>query len=61
MFNNKFLFFITLGWTGTDCSLPCPTGYYGQQCKMKCVCQNGAKCGSVSGNCYCTDGFEGLL
>jgi multiple epidermal growth factor-like domains protein 10/11 len=50
------------GWTGPDCSLPCPDSYYGQGCKEKCikVSYGNQTCDHVTGTYVCRPGYIGL-
>ncbi len=67
----------TAGWRGEACNegilIPtfialaehqfyaaCPDGYYGDGCQA-CMCENGASCDHISGDCDCTAGWTGLL
>ncbi|KAF3830630.1 hypothetical protein GH733_004449 [Mirounga leonina] len=45
------------GWSGHDCNESCPTGSYGNGCRLPCTCQNGADCHSITGSCTCAPGF----
>ncbi|XP_070531712.1 uncharacterized protein [Ptychodera flava] len=36
----------------------CPSGFYGGNCKKKCVCQNNATCHPFNGACECAPGFK---
>ncbi|XP_022275797.1 N-acetylglucosamine-1-phosphodiester alpha-N-acetylglucosaminidase isoform X2 [Canis lupus familiaris] len=47
------------GWTGSNCSEACSNSSFGEDCAMKCRCQNGAACDPVWGTCTCTSGFTG--
>uniref|UniRef100_A0A7N5JIQ8 N-acetylglucosamine-1-phosphodiester alpha-N-acetylglucosaminidase n=1 Tax=Ailuropoda melanoleuca TaxID=9646 RepID=A0A7N5JIQ8_AILME len=47
------------GWTGSNCSEACSNGSFGEDCAMKCGCQNGAACDPVRGTCTCPPGFTG--
>ena len=38
----------------------CPEGYYGNGCLEECVCENGAVCDHISGDCNCSAGWKGL-
>ncbi|GFU53082.1 multiple epidermal growth factor-like domains protein 11 [Trichonephila clavipes] len=55
----SFLDVYPLGWKGGNCELPCSSDYYGQECKQKCECENGAACNPVDGSCTCTPGYKG--
>lgn len=41
-----------LGFTGSNCSSPCPPGYFGQQCRRLCDCSPGEYCDAARG-CLC--------
>lgn len=41
-----------LGFTGSNCSSPCPPGYFGQQCRRLCDCSPGEYCDAAKG-CLC--------
>ncbi|GFU53080.1 multiple epidermal growth factor-like domains protein 11 [Trichonephila clavipes] len=56
---DKVLAYGTEGWKGGNCELPCSSDYYGQECKQKCECENGAACNPVDGSCTCTPGYKG--
>ncbi|XP_046943641.1 N-acetylglucosamine-1-phosphodiester alpha-N-acetylglucosaminidase isoform X2 [Lynx rufus] len=47
------------GWTGSNCSEACSNGSFGEDCAMRCQCQNGAACDPVGGTCTCPPGFTG--
>nr|XP_025952109.1 N-acetylglucosamine-1-phosphodiester alpha-N-acetylglucosaminidase [Dromaius novaehollandiae] len=47
------------GWTGSNCSEACASGFYGDACTQKCLCQNGALCDPVHGACSCPAGYYG--
>lgn len=34
---------------GEDCSVPCPAGFYGNQCKHPCNCSSNEKCNPFAG------------
>lgn len=53
---------IFLGWTGNDCTNPCPQGYYGYGCKEKCpdVVHGNKTCDHVTGETLCRPGYVGL-
>lgn len=45
-----YLYYISFsGWTGKDCSKPCPVGKYGFNCTQSCQCANGEKCRAHDG------------
>ncbi|ENN83340.1 hypothetical protein YQE_00301, partial [Dendroctonus ponderosae] len=44
-----------------ECDDPCPIGTHGYDCKSKCPCQNGGTCHSVTGVCFCKDGWTGQV
>ena len=44
---------------GLVCANPCPSGSYGEGCKKKCECYNGAGCDPLNGNCRCKPGYRG--
>lgn len=37
----------------------CPAGFYGADCRQRCLCQNGATCNQTSGTCTCASGWTG--
>ena len=37
----------------------CPKGFYGNQCALKCDCQNSVDCDHVTGRCQCAPGWHG--
>lgn len=37
----------------------CPAGFYGADCRQRCLCQNGATCDKTSGKCTCASGWTG--
>ena len=37
----------------------CPAGFYGADCRQRCLCQNGATCSKTSGKCTCASGWTG--
>ena len=39
----------------------CPEGRFGPQCLMRCMCENGAHCNPVDGQCTCKEGWTGQL
>jgi len=39
--------------------IDCPINYYGRDCINRCLCQNGGKCDSRDGHCFCLSGFTG--
>ena len=41
--------------------LVCPPGTYGADCGETCLCQNGAQCNHVNGQCTCAPGYTGNL
>ena len=41
------------GKMGKFCDKPCPQGYWGHNCSLRCQCVNGAQCASESGLCSC--------
>ncbi|XP_067162500.1 N-acetylglucosamine-1-phosphodiester alpha-N-acetylglucosaminidase [Apteryx mantelli] len=47
------------GWTGSNCSEACASGFYGDACTQKCLCQNGGLCDPVHGTCSCPAGYYG--
>ena len=47
------------GYQGSSCLEACPTGYYGNNCKSKCLCSNGSLCNNVDGSCDCAPGWTG--
>ena len=52
---------VPLGWTGSNCELPCPSGLHGLDCIQDCLCQNGAMCDPQTGSCTCSVGWRGLV
>lgn len=50
-----------VGYVGFDCKNKCPSGKYGPNCKLNCLCENGAKCSHLNGQCNCTPGWTGSL
>lgn len=50
------------GWTGNDCTNPCPQGFYGYGCKEKCpdVVHGNKTCDHVTGETLCRPGYIGL-
>ncbi|XP_077865914.1 uncharacterized protein LOC144353176, partial [Saccoglossus kowalevskii] len=47
------------GLMGNTCSEACDSGYYGRNCTGECICKNGGLCDSITGNCNCTEGWQG--
>ncbi|XP_075292893.1 N-acetylglucosamine-1-phosphodiester alpha-N-acetylglucosaminidase [Opisthocomus hoazin] len=47
------------GWTGSNCSKACASGFYGDACTQKCQCRNGGWCDPVHGACSCPPGYYG--
>ncbi|XP_004871319.1 platelet endothelial aggregation receptor 1 isoform X3 [Heterocephalus glaber] len=47
------------GWTGPDCSQPCPSGQWGANCAQPCQCHHGGTCHPQDGSCICTPGWTG--
>ncbi|XP_064009233.1 N-acetylglucosamine-1-phosphodiester alpha-N-acetylglucosaminidase isoform X2 [Pogoniulus pusillus] len=47
------------GWTGTNCTEACPSGFFGEGCRQQCQCQNGGSCDPVLGTCSCPPGYHG--
>lgn len=47
------------GWTGPNCTSPCPEGFFGAGCSLHCKCQNNGKCRSIDGACKCPPGYSG--
>lgn len=47
------------GWTGANCTIPCPEGTYGNNCSQRCKCQNGGRCRANDGVCKCQPGWVG--
>ncbi|KAK9730529.1 hypothetical protein QE152_g14449 [Popillia japonica] len=45
------------GYTGANCDQPCSNNTYGQDCREKCVCENG-QCDPISGKCECHVGWK---
>ncbi|XP_059490943.1 multiple epidermal growth factor-like domains protein 10 [Neocloeon triangulifer] len=41
------------GQKGESCEEICPAGWFGDNCKFKCACQNNAFCSTVDGECDC--------
>ncbi len=39
--------------------IDCPINSYGRDCIYRCLCQNGGKCDSRDGHCFCLSGFTG--
>lgn len=39
------------GYMGLTCEHPCADGTYGPRCSLKCMCENGAECSHISGQC----------
>lgn len=37
----------------------CPAGFYGADCRQRCLCQNGATCDKTNGKCTCGSGWMG--
>ncbi len=37
----------------------CPAGFYGADCRQRCLCQNGATCNTTNGKCSCASGWTG--
>ena len=37
----------------------CSPGFYGADCKARCVCQNSAECDRITGGCDCDAGWGG--
>lgn len=53
------LLYITSGWQGVDCSIPCSSGTWGLGCNQTCLCANGAACDPIDGICTCSPGWRG--
>ncbi|XP_073077275.1 platelet endothelial aggregation receptor 1 isoform X3 [Manis javanica] len=47
------------GWTGPDCSQPCPLGHWGANCSQPCQCRHGGICHPQDGSCFCPPGWTG--
>ena len=47
------------GWTGDDCSVPCPAHTWGIACSQHCTCLHNGTCRPNDGQCRCTDGWMG--
>ncbi|XP_037239254.1 N-acetylglucosamine-1-phosphodiester alpha-N-acetylglucosaminidase isoform X1 [Falco rusticolus] len=47
------------GWTGSNCSEACASGFYGDACTQKCQCYNGGSCDPLHGACSCLAGYYG--
>lgn len=47
------------GYMGITCEHPCPDNFYGPNCKLQCMCENGAECHHVTGQCQCAPGWTG--
>jgi len=48
------------GWHGENCTVQCPAGYYGIECKGICHCpQQSTGCSPVDGHCLCLPGYHG--
>ncbi|XP_077996753.1 uncharacterized protein LOC144450061 [Glandiceps talaboti] len=41
----------------TSLCVECENGFYGENCKHICSCENGGKCSNVDGSCQCLDGY----
>ncbi|KAK0133701.1 Multiple epidermal growth factor-like domains protein 6 [Merluccius polli] len=37
----------------------CPSGFYGADCRQRCLCQNHATCDKTDGRCACAEGWMG--
>ncbi|XP_012161436.1 protein draper isoform X5 [Ceratitis capitata] len=50
------------GWTGADCSEPCPHGFFGVGCRERCPdsTQNNTSCDHITGEMVCRPGYIGL-
>ncbi|XP_034111284.1 protein draper isoform X4 [Drosophila albomicans] len=50
------------GWTGVDCSEPCPDGFYGLECKERCQksTHGNTTCDHITGEVICRPGYLGL-
>ncbi|XP_067642752.1 protein draper isoform X5 [Eurosta solidaginis] len=50
------------GWTGADCSEPCPHGFFGVGCRERCPdsSQNNTSCDHITGEMVCRAGYIGL-
>lgn len=48
------------GYYGYLCDNPCPSGWHGPGCGLKCLCGNGAACDHQTGQCRCSPGWTGL-
>lgn len=44
---------------GDDCSDNCTKNTYGQDCKLKCNCDNDGDCSNIDGICQCLPGWLG--
>ena len=53
--------FCSPGWYGDDCTLPCPSGKFGQSCSQVCQCEGGSECDMVTGQCRCPSGLMGKV
>ncbi|KAL4234246.1 hypothetical protein ACF0H5_005896 [Mactra antiquata] len=49
------------GYHGDNCSKSCDDGWYGNQCKQQCQCENNSTCDITSGSCICLPGYTGNL
>jgi len=48
------------GLRGAACAEPCPAGSWGEDCRGRCDCFNGATCDRRDGKCRCPPGVTGL-
>ena len=49
-----------LGFMGKYCDTVCESGFFGPNCKHKCLpCKRGVTCHPQTGECLCDAGYEG--
>ncbi len=53
------VYLVALAEQSIHCCAACLEGYYGDGCQA-CMCQNGASCDHINGDCDCTAGWTGL-
>ena len=56
-----YFVFVYIGYHGKNCNEPCPSGFYGEDCAVRCNCKNSAKCDGETGQCICLPGKKNIF